>query len=225
MNCPTPGSPHRTIAALCKRSRDISLEKGWLNPDGTDPRPFHTVTSLFHTELSEAFEDIRSNKKIDELYYELGDGSTRTAEQIAELRQQEQYKNLGKPCGFPVELADFVIRVCQYYGSANQGEHLASRMTLLTEQNVVDGAPIEDDPEKFINELHALVSVAWLASPGVKPLFLNPVIGMDPLNILAKALISTLAFCAKKKIDLWAAIDEKEAYNRTRPQKHGGKKM
>ena len=32
-------TPEHNIAALCQRSRDISLEKGWLNPDGTDPRP------------------------------------------------------------------------------------------------------------------------------------------------------------------------------------------
>jgi len=27
------------------------------------------------------------------------------------------------------------------------------------------------------------------------------------------------------KIDLWAVIDEKTAFNRTRPYRHGGKKL
>jgi hypothetical protein len=218
-------TPEHSIAALCQRSRDISLEKGWLNPDGTDPRPAHTVSSLFHTELSEAFEDIRANKGLNELYYEVRGVRVSQEERARSVEPPASDASAFKPCGFPVELADFVIRVCQYYGSAKQGEKLSERMKELTMNAVVDNAPIENDPEKFINEMHALVSTAWLATPGVTPVFLNPIIGMDPLNIHAKALIATMAFCAKKDINLWSAIDEKEAYNRTRPIKHGGKKM
>lgn len=188
-------TPEHSIAALCQRSRDISLEKGWLNEDGTDPRPFYTVTSLFHTELSEAFEDIRSNKKIDEIYYEDK-----------------------KPCGVPVELADFVIRVAQYYGSAKLGEKLQSTMADIAIEERDAGGEIADEAEQLITDLHASASLAWLASKGRHP------VG-DPLHHHAVATVTVFAFCRKHGIDIWAAIDEKEAYNRTRPIKHGGKKM
>jgi len=184
------------ITALCQRSRDISLEKGWLNPDGTDPRPFYTVISLFHTELSEAFEDIRNNRGLSEIYYE--DGK--------------------KPCGIPMELADFVIRVAQYYGSANLGGELGRTMLEIAQAKL--GHVPANDPECFITELHAFVSKAWAASMGE-----ISITNKNPIDCLATALVMTFDFCEKNDVNLWAAIEEKEAYNRTRSHKHGGKKV
>ncbi len=216
--------PVHTIADLCVRSRAISLEKGWLNEDGTDPRPFHTVIGLLHTELSEAFEDIRANRRLDELYYEVtlvtGRKLTLSA---AERRRHEadatqEHVKSAKPCGFPVELADFVIRVCQYYGSAGAGQQLQDRVEEL-EESMPDRS-VADDGEQLITQLHTNVSFAF-AGP---LLFLNTHLPQNPLHYLAMALVTTFDFCVEKGIDLWAAIDEKEAYNRTRAQKHGGKK-
>jgi hypothetical protein len=222
-------TPEHTIAALCQRSRDISLEKGWLNPDGTDPRPFHTVIGLFHTELSEAFEDIRNNKVINEIYYEHtydpsgGGKQVFTSDAYARLSPTTPWK----PCGFPVELADFVIRVCQYYGSAGRGDELERGMGV--EHALRPHNDVPDDAEALITGLHASTSMAFIAFSfalaGNKVDL--PAIGFpsEPLPYLASALLSLFDFCKKKDINIWAAIDEKEAYNRTRPQKHGGKKM
>lgn len=212
-------TPEHTIQALCQRSRDISLEKGWLSPDGTDPRPFHTVVSLFHTELSEAFEDIRSNYALRDIFYEQKGGHTVSAEQLAQVNAERHRQDLSpvacgelKPCGFPVELADFVIRVCQYYGSALQGKKLADTMDAMA-GTVVLAQQAPDDAELLITHLHASCSAA----------FVDRDKATTPLHHLAMALLLTFAFCKKKDIDLWAAIDEKEAYNRTRPIRHGGK--
>ena len=209
-----------TIASLCQRSRDISLEKGWLNPDGTDPRPFHTVIALFHTELSEAFEDIRNNKGLAEVWYEgyavdgAGGKQVFTAEKYARLAPTTPWK----PCGFPVELADFVIRVCQYYGSASLGKKLEEVMGEISQAKL--GTYPAADPELLITELHDLVSKAWSFSKGET----SRISGVT-IDYLATALLMVFDFCKKKDINLWAAIDEKEAYNRTRSHKHGGKKV
>lgn len=229
-------STAHTIAALCQRSRDISLEKGWLNPDGTDPRPFHTVIGLFHTELSEAFEDIRNNKGLNETYYEAtlkgADGTlggpvmpdTKVTLKSGELLGKS-YVGMPKPAGFPVELADFVIRVCQYYGSAGRGDELERGMGV--EHALRPHHDVPDDAEALITGLHASTSMAFIAFSfalaGNKVDL--PAIGFpsEPLPYLASALLSLFDFCKKKDINLWAAIDEKEAYNRTRPTRHGGK--
>jgi len=213
-------TPEHNIAALCQRSRDISLEKGWLNPDGTDPRPFHTVIALFHTELSEAFEDIRNNKGLAEVWYEgyavdgAGGKQVFTAEKYARLAPTTPWK----PCGFPVELADFVIRVCQYYGSASLGKKLEEVMGEISQAKL--GTYPAADPELLITELHDLVSKAWSFSKGET----SRISGVT-IDYLATALLMVFDFCKKKDINLWAAIDEKEAYNRTRSHKHGGKKV
>ena len=213
-------TPEHNIAALCQRSRDISLEKGWLNPDGTDPRPFHTVIALFHTELSEAFEDIRNNKGLAEVWYEgyavdgAGGKQVFTAEKYARLAPTTPWK----PCGFPVELADFVIRVCQYYGSASLGKKLEEVMGEISQAKL--GTYPAADPELLITELHDLVSKAWSFSKGET----SRISGVT-IDYLATALLMVFDFCKKKDINLWAAIEEKEAYNRTRSHKHGGKKV
>lgn len=52
--------------------------------------------------------------------------------------------------------------------------------------------------------------------------------GAKPCGIpseLADVIIRTLDLCAKHDIDIHAAIEEKLEFNRTRPHRHGGKKL
>lgn len=232
----------RNIAHLCQRSRDISLEKGWLNEDGTDPRPFHTVTALFHSELSEAFEEVRDNKKADFIYYEVkikedgGDISKSivSAAQLPDLKKLDSKYGRGrefldaKPCGIPIEFADFVIRVAQYYGSAGTGEKLDEAVAGV--HAALDGVELEvQDIEQLISELHNDVAMANIATQIVKAGNVESLeqggFPEDPLTYHASALFTLFRFCAENNIDLWAAIEEKEAFNRTRPRRHGGKKV
>lgn len=228
----------RQLADLCKRSRDLSLEKGWLNEDGTDPRPFHTVTSLFHSELSEAFEEVRDHKAPNVIYYEVkikeDDGSTSkslaSADQLPSLQKLESKYGRGrefidaKPCGIPIEFADFVIRVAQYYGSAGKGAELARQVHnqpyKLTEYPSV---------EELIADLHSNVSMAYVISNLVKAGHTDALdiagFSENPMHYHATALYVLFSYCAQHEIDLWGAIEEKEDYNKTRPVRHGGKKM
>ncbi|MGO4543252.1 hypothetical protein AB4Z29_00440 [Paenibacillus sp. 2TAB23] len=106
------------IAYLVETAHQNAINKGWYE----EPRTFGEMIALVHSEVSEALEDHRNGREMQEIYYE-GD----------------------KPCGIPTELADVLIRIfdmCGYFG-----------------------------------------------------------------------------------IDLEEAIEEKMAYNATRPQRHGGKKL
>lgn len=229
MNCP-PAATHRNIAALCQRSRDISLEKGWLNPDGTDPRPPATVFLLFCSEISEALEDYRNNKPLTEIYYEVkikeDDGSTSksiaTPAQLVELKKLDSKYGRGrefldaKPCGIPIELADLVIRICQFAGSAGQGKDLDLAYSNTKPEELEDTAfdTILAEVTVMLSEHYQAISSPYITA-SVE----------EVSDILASALHFVFRLSDAHKIDLWEAIDEKEAYNRTRPIKHGGKKV
>lgn len=65
-----------------------NFEKGWRTPDA-EPRQFTEMTSLLHSEVTEAFEACRNREPV--LWYELG-----------------------KPMGVTSELADVIIRVLDW---------------------------------------------------------------------------------------------------------------
>jgi hypothetical protein len=180
-----PPTLEHSIEELCKRSHFIAKEHGWVTEEG-DTRTFATVTNLNHSELSEAWEEWRNNRKLDETYYEGG----------------------AKPAGIPVELADFVIRICQWAGSNGHGKELDELCGLS------GAAPYMRPFDEFLADAHYAISMSrFTQSSGVV------------VHWLSNAVRITFGFCASHSINLWAAIDEKEAYNRTRPMRHGGKKV
>jgi hypothetical protein len=218
--------PEHTIQALCTRSDAISREKGWVND--TDPRPYHTSVALMHSELSEALEDWRNHKKVNEIWFEVKyttDDTTNPAQTHKELMSAEQLDKFrlnegssyriddAKPCGIPIELADFVIRVCQRVGTDGFGSLLGDVFEART------NVDLYADFEQLLAELHASLSFSYQAKK------LDPNDTEAWLQYLADALAEVFTFCSSNEIDLWAAIDMKEAYNRTRPQRHGGKKV
>lgn len=71
-----------------------ALGKGWW-PEGKE-RNFGELCALFHSEISEAFEEYRNHKGLTEVY--------------------ENPNKPGKLEGIPVELADAVIRILDFCG-------------------------------------------------------------------------------------------------------------
>jgi len=223
MNCPPgmsmPADEKHTIEALCQRSRDISLEKGWLNPDGTDPRKPSTVLNLFVSEISEAFEEYRAHKPLNEIYYEVRGHVLSREERLRSTEPPAADVGAFKPCGIPIEIADLVIRICQRVGSAGEGELLQSAFDdhLGAE---LDGADFDDLMAEVTETL-----AYWYRET------ITPGVPSDLEHTQAKlfdhlgyALALLFYFAERSEFDLWAAIDEKEAYNRTRPTRHGNKR-
>jgi len=90
------GSP-QTITEWQKAIHQYAKDKGWWDPE--KPRSFGDLCALFHTEISEAFEEHRAGHAFTKVY--------------------ENPDKPGKLEGVPVELADLVIRVldfCEWAG-------------------------------------------------------------------------------------------------------------
>jgi hypothetical protein len=115
----------------------------------------------------------------------------------------------GKPEGIPAELADFVIRVIEWCETDCHPDVLMA---------IVTGHPFPEDCvtfPQFIVELHAAVSESYTAEVEGRVERMT--------DILALSVLRTFWYCQREGIDLEGAIHLKQAYNTTRPQRHGGK--
>jgi hypothetical protein len=159
----------REYQAECE---DINQRNGWNTPQELlNPCQIEAKRMLIITELAEAAEDVR-----------LGDLTT--------------YHEGTKPCGFPIELADTVIRC----------------LDSLTCSGVAEA------PEFYRADLPG---VLLSAEPGAQEILavLYRLTQQPPELIIHDCFSLALAL----GIDLDTAIEAKIAYNRHRPPRHGGK--
>lgn len=109
-----------------------------------------------------------------------------------------------KPCGIPTELADYVIRVL---------DSLASLGVDLVEGDTVDKAvPFETVL------VEAVLGVSFARMLRIEST-------EKYVELLLLTVRTLFCMCERNGIDLWSAIDQKMAYNRTRPHRHGGKRV
>jgi hypothetical protein len=84
----------QSVDDFCKVIDSINELKGW-----NAERSYDEWTALFHTEISEAYEEYRGHRKLTEVYY--------------------NEDNPAKPEGIPIELADEVIRIMHFFARNN----------------------------------------------------------------------------------------------------------
>lgn len=82
-----------TLKELMRESNETAVKHGWWDLPVVCgfrvERNIGEILALWHSEISEALEEWRNGRALDEIYYEEG----------------------GKPAGFPVEVADLLIRI------------------------------------------------------------------------------------------------------------------
>jgi NTP pyrophosphatase (non-canonical NTP hydrolase) len=163
-----------------------------------EERSISAITLLMQSEVAEIVEEYRKHKGLGEIWYEVHhetDGC--------------HYTTIGKPgdkpCGIPVEIADLVIRIADYCGKCGINLELSCHGSPEPEHTA--------DFEEWLARINYALSQAWARSiPGTE----------FWLGVATKLAFRTAKYC---NIDLWVVIDEKTAFNRTRPYRHGGKKI
>lgn len=163
-----------------------------------EERSLAALTLLMQSEVAEILEEYRKHKGLTEIWYEVhhdADGCHYTT----------TGKPGDKPCGIPVEIADLVIRIADYCGRYN-----------IDLESWADNTPrpgTKLDFEVWLARINYALSMAWADSV------------MGVAFWLGLSVCYSFSLAQDFSIDLWSVIDEKTAFNRTRPYRHGGKKI
>lgn len=180
-----------------------AVEHGWHET----PVDLDTAVLLMHSEISEACEEYRAGRPITETYF----------------RQSGVDASPGKPEGFPSELADVVIRIMDYCGLMN-----FDMVAFILNATYV-GHYLEGKGDPTFLEIQEATCVADCREPRSVVqtlLMMHQQLSqtMRPSD-LCRVLLHIMGYCHLQKINLEETMRLKMAYNRTRPYRHGGKKI
>lgn len=190
-----------------KEVHQNAKDHGWWD----DPRSIDEIICLIHSEWSEALEEYRCNKPI--VYCNQSDASNAacvTAGQhicatVCGFRNGD-----AKPEGFATEIVDGMIRILDYFGHEGYGmrydaEHSASHCETVP---------------ALICTLHSMCADAW---HGIK--IYKDDGELRSLNVLEMAFWTAYAWLDSHDVDVDLIMQKKHEFNKSRPYKHGGKKI
>lgn len=184
------------ISDLQKEAHAIAKEKGWWDT----PRSVGELIALCHSDLSEALREVS--------YVSYGCPLTEIYDESP-----------SKPAGFPIELADLIIRVADI--AEFQELSLVGLDNFLSrwEEQRISKICVDQSIGDWIVDCHADLSQAYIAGSLYGITSSSYVLHLEYLISRVKSLCKTF------NIDLDAAIKLKMEYNKTRPYRHGGKKL
>lgn len=187
---------------LAKEAHQIAVDHGWWDPEPT----FGELIALMHSELSEALEEYRAGRPMVWYECDVSDTKCEPGQYYYTVHCCRGCGHRGhKPEGIAVELADCIIRILDLFG--HEGEEIKP-------------VPILRDCTRFkygeiIGECHWMLSKAYENGrhPAVSAVYLN------------RCVSYILAWAAENNVNIESIIREKMDYNKTRPYRHGGKKL
>jgi hypothetical protein len=181
-----------SMVPWCLAIHDMAKEKGWW-PGGLESRNLREMLLLIKSELVEAFEEYRKpDIKITDVYH--GDS--------------------GKPEGFPIEIADAVIRIFDLVGAS-----------FVLSSNTMDFrvASAEALRKADLEENHVPKNIGEAIDTAVVM-----VGNCLTFNSIVDGLLPVVGYlfrlCSFHEIDLGVAIETKFVYNATRAFRHGNKR-
>jgi NTP pyrophosphatase (non-canonical NTP hydrolase) len=171
----------KSISAWQKEAHALAVEKGWYEgvTDNLSPTRIGSRLALIHGEISEALDCVSKGRMS---FFRLG----------------------LKPEGFPVELADVFLRLCDFAESV--GVQMDEPEAVLL--------PDLSTPEALareLNELHNSLSACQWGGPD------HQIDG----HVLSGFLSHLFCVADAAGVDLLAMAEIKHTYNKTRPHKHG----
>lgn len=190
---------------IAKEAHQTAVEHGFWEPEPT----FGELVALMHSELSEALEEYRAGRPM--AYKPCGIDRVVCQKEacgfISEDGTCEYMKD--KPEGIAVELADCVIRILDFLGSASVD------IDGIIERKKNASLEVPDNFGDLIARLHLDLSLAY------------------ETEYRKTVSVMKLIFCImriqkweeKNRVDLLPIIREKMDYNKTRPYRHGGKRL
>jgi hypothetical protein len=180
------------LTELSKTIRFDNASKGFDPTEGGVDR----YLLLAISEICEAQNELRDGRDIWYIYYQ------------PQHAPGEVDMNLpAKPCGFPVEIADAIIRLLDIAGKFQIEVNLGN-VTAYKFDEAIDFYLLR--AAGFITECHFGVLANFLTSTRFS-------------SNLNSAIALLVYLMLNKQVDIFKVIDEKLEFNKSRPPKHGRK--
>ena len=180
------------LTELSKQIRFDNASKGFDPTDGGVER----YLLLAISEICEAQDELRDGRDITEVYY-VSEGS---------VKSKLNTKN-GKPCGFPVEIADAIIRLLDICGKFDIRIQEPPDITSFRWTEPID--------------YYLLLSCNQITECQFG--FFVGIVTVKCEHALNNTITLLIQLSKYHQIDIMKVIEEKLAYNRQRPPKHGRK--
>lgn len=190
---------------FAKEVHDNSVAHGWWE----DERSIAEIAALCHSELSEALEEYRAGRGM--VWYKC-DGHVCDELQCdgCDVRNERS----DKPEGIAVELADCIIRILDWFGK-NSLDALALIDEGARGYMLFQSAEYKTFGE-FIGHMH------WGLSSSVEA---NFTYYKNPEKWMGGVIAEIMEWAENNYVDMEEILRIKHEYNKSRPYRHGGKKL